>query len=45
MVKGDVMWPLDMAHSISQDKELCGTKYLFVINIFNILFTRVDNQY
>ena len=34
-----------MAHSITQDKDLCGTKYLIVINIFNIFFTRVYNQY
>ena len=45
MVKWDVMWPLKMAHSITQDKDLCGTKYLIVINIFNIFFTRVYNQY
>ena len=30
-----------MAHSITQDKDLCGTKYLIVINIFNIFYTSI----
>ena len=39
MVKWVVMWPLEMAQSITQYKELFGTKYLIFINIINIFFT------
>ena len=45
MVKGDVMWPLDMAHSISQDKDLCGTNYclllIYLISLVHELITNI----